>query len=65
MAQTLEEFEETVEKPLASGRRISTEAVEAFKRQFRKRLQAFATDVSDVMPTDVEINGYEPIRRSA
>lgn len=65
MAQTLEEFEDVVEKPLDTGRRIDISKLTDFKSKFRKRLQAFATDVSDVMPRDVEINGYEPIRRGA
>lgn len=65
MAQTLEEFETVVELPAKFGQQPTAASIDAFKREFRKRLQAFATDVSDVMPGDVEINGFELTRRGA
>jgi hypothetical protein len=75
MAQTLQEFEEQVQQPLrdlhvslddaGAARRVSDilDNAEAVKRTFRKKLQAFAADCVDLMPTDVEINGFEPIVR--
>ena len=75
MAQTLEELEKQVEQPLrelhgslsngATARHIGriVDDIDGVKRTFRKRLQAFGSDCADVMPSDVEINGFEPIRR--
>ena len=75
MAQTLEELEVQIERPLrelheslsngATARRIGriVDDIDGVKRTFRKRLQAFGADCADVMPSDVEINAFEPIRR--
>jgi hypothetical protein len=75
MAQMLEEFEERMEVPLGnlhaslpagpaahsiSGILLNAEGV---KRTFRRKLDAFAADCADLMPSDVEINAFEPIIR--
>jgi hypothetical protein len=73
MAQTLEEFERSVERPLReaqhdpanASRRVAQILRECddVKRAYRKRLQAFAADCADLMPSDVQINAFEPIIR--
>lgn len=76
MAQTLEELEERIEKPLqaliSSGAPITVHHVarivadvDQVKRIYRKKIQALASDCLDLMPRDLEINAYEPVRRSA
>lgn len=69
MAQALEEFEERLEVPLRAhldgdtspGARAVLAGVEPAKRAFRKKIQALGADCRDVMPKDVQINGYEPL----
>lgn len=63
MAQALEEFEQRIERPLQRGAQPSAADIEATKRAFRKRLQDLASDCIDLMPSDIEINAYEPIVR--
>lgn len=73
MAQTLEELELRIEAPLrtlAKSDRITpaqltaiVEDIDHHKRAFRKRLHVFASDCLHLMPTDIEINAYEPVIR--
>lgn len=73
MAQVMEEFERTVEHPLSAmvrsdgvtHARINSVVndLDGFKRIFRKKLQAFADDCLDLMPSDIEINAFEPVVR--
>jgi metal-dependent amidase/aminoacylase/carboxypeptidase family protein len=74
MAQTLEELEVKVEHPLqalvASGEPITPERlaaivaeIDAVKRIYRKKIQALSSDCLDLMPSDLQINGYEPLAR--
>lgn len=74
MAQALEEFENRVEHPLAriaAGEPTRHDIaaivsdIDGVKRTFRKKLQALGTDCIDLIPTDVEINAVELVRRSA
>lgn len=69
LAQTLEEFEERLERPLRellaedtspAARRV-LDGIEPTKRAFRKKVQALGKDCQDVMSEDVQINGYEPL----
>lgn len=75
MAQALEEFEERLEKPLvalldslgddnAADVRTLRDGIEPVKRTFRKKIQALSNDCTDLMPTGLQINGYEPVTRS-
>lgn len=73
MAQALEEFEERIEQPLDALRRAEpsrsdiariVEEVDGVKRTFRRKLQALAGDCIDLMPSDLQINGFEPVRRT-
>lgn len=69
MAQALEEFEEKLEKPLRAlladddsrEAQAVVDGIEPVKRTFRKKIQALASDCTDVMPSDLHINGYEPL----
>jgi hypothetical protein len=74
MAQTLQEFEQQVEAPLREIHGTLTgapalavaqvlEDCEKVKHTFRKKLQAFAADCADLMPSGVQINAFEPVRR--
>lgn len=76
MAQTLEELELRVETPLRAlaGREAPISAaqlnvilndIELHKRAFRKRLHVFGSDCLNLVPPDIEINAFEPVRRSA
>lgn len=63
MAQALEEFEQHIEKPLADGRVPDADAIARVKAAFRKKLQTLASDCLDLMPSDLQINGFEPVVR--
>ena len=69
MAQALEEFEREIEHPLRAlalgDPRLTTvvNRIDPVKRTFRKKLQALASDCTDLMPSDVQINGFELVRR--
>lgn len=72
MAQALEEFEKQIEDPLralaiAEPSRHDLAAIvdrmDAVKRTFRKKLQTLASDCADLMPSDVQINAFELVRR--
>lgn len=72
MAQALEEFEQAIEHPLRalvaadpSRRDVASvvERIDGVKRTFRKRLQALATDCLDLIPSDLQINAFEPVVR--
>ena len=74
MAQTLLEYEQSIEQPLrelhgrATGQtkrdlaRVLDDS-DSVKRTIRRKLQAFASDCIDLMPDDVEINATELVRR--
>jgi hypothetical protein len=73
MAQALDEFEREIEQPLDALLRRGDaipevvrvlEAIPAVKRAFRKKLQALGTDCIDLMPSDMQINAFEPMRSS-
>ena len=75
MAQTLQEFEDKVEKPLREVYSTLPSAAsfavadilydcESVKRTIRKKLQAFGADCADLMPSDMQINAFEPVIRS-
>lgn len=75
MAQMLEEFEQSVENPLREAHGLLTGAdarsigkvldnCDGVKRTIRKKLQAFGADCVDLMPSDVQINAFEPVIRS-
>jgi hypothetical protein len=72
MAQALEEFERQIEDPLRAlvaaepSRRdvaMVVESIDGVKRTFRKKLQTLASDCADLMPSDVQINALELVRR--
>ena len=69
MAQALEEFEREIEHPLRAlapgDPRVTAivDRIDGVKRTFRKKLQTLASDCTDLMPSDVEINGLELVRR--
>lgn len=72
MAQALEEFEKQIEDPLRailvtepsrSDVAAVLECVDGVKRTFRKKLQTLASDCADLMPSDVQINALELVRR--
>lgn len=72
MAQALEDFERDIEGPLRRAalvepRRPDLDAIvagiEPTKRSFRKKLQALGADCTDLVPANIEINGFEPVRR--
>lgn len=63
MAQALEEFEDMIETPLRRGDRPDSAAIDCVKRTFRRKLQALSSDCIDLMPSDLQINGFEPVRR--
>jgi hypothetical protein len=75
MAQTLQEFETQVQEPLRevhaslpagpAAHRVAgiLRDSDEVKRTFRKKLQAFAADCVDLMPSDVDINAFEPVIR--
>jgi hypothetical protein len=71
LAQTLEEFERRIESPLQAlapcDPRIAAIVadIEPVKRLFRKKIQALASDCLDLMPSDLEINAVELVRRGA
>jgi hypothetical protein len=75
MAQALEEFEKGIEQPLDAALSSDGDAREALirisgavpgvKRAFRKRLQTLGSDLLVLIPGDVQINAYEPVRRRA
>lgn len=69
MAQALEELEVKLEEPLRrlaqtdpSARAILAD-VDGVKRTFRRKIQTLASDCIDLMPSDLEINALELIRR--
>lgn len=59
LAQTLEEFEEKVEKQVDLSDPDVAAKIASFKATVRRKFQAFETDVIDVMGEDpsVQING--------
>jgi phosphoribosylaminoimidazole (AIR) synthetase len=61
MAQTLDEFEAKLESQLPEELHQSAKEVKA---TIRKKMQTLGSDCLAMMPSDVEINGYEPVRRS-
>jgi hypothetical protein len=74
MAQTLQEFEQSVETPLRTlhgtlegepARHVAAilDDCDEVKRSYRKKLQAFAADCIDLMPSNVQINAFEPVVR--
>lgn len=73
MAQALEEFERQIEEPLRILARAEpdrrdvkriVENIDGVKRTFRKKLQTLASNCSDLMASDVQINAFELVRRS-
>lgn len=75
MAQALEELEDRIERPLeallvaepiAQGElAVIVNDIQHVKATFRKKLQTLASDCLDLMPSDVQINAFEPVRRNA
>jgi hypothetical protein len=72
MAQALEEFEKQIEDPLRAilvtepsrgDVAAVLERVDGVKRTFRKKLQTLDSDCADLMPSDVQINALELVRR--
>jgi hypothetical protein len=73
MAQTLEEFEDKVERPvraLLTAEPVTAHQLEeiisdmdSVKRTIRKKIQALAADCLDLVPSDIQINGFEPVTR--
>ncbi len=74
MAQTLEDVERLIEQPLsrliASDEPITAARlveivrdIDEVKRIYRKKIQALASDCLDLVPSELQINGYEPLVR--
>lgn len=69
MAQALEELEVKIEQPLRQLAETNSDAaaiaaeIDGVKRTFRKRLQSLASDCIDLMPSGLEINALELVRR--
>jgi hypothetical protein len=74
LGQTLGEFERHIQRPLQQLaqreepisayhlQRVLND-MELVKDTIRKQIQALASDCLDLMPPELEINAFEPVRR--